>query len=94
MNALPHDTYEYLGFCMAKGEVVVFSREEEIECGEYREFTVGEAERVIKGKGWIYCATCKSTVFSVEELERHIGHFLTLGIYSDSVASEEAPPAD
>lgn len=64
------------------------------ECDDYEELTLDVLREKLHADGWLYCVDCRTPIFYIEELEKHIGHIVTLSIHSDSVASEEAPPAD
>ena len=91
VNFMPHDVYEYMGFCVRRGQIVV---SDETTCECYRELAFDDIRRALVDRGWVYCVTCRQPIYSMDELEKHIGETIAIGVYVDSVASEDSPPAD
>lgn len=89
---VPHAIYPYVGYCTEKGSVVI-SRE---GCERYTRRSVEELKGRIIESGWVYCITCRSPVYSLENLEEHFarGHAVAASVLEDQVALEESHSAD
>jgi hypothetical protein len=87
-----HDTYEYFGLCIEKNELQVKTPSMEA-CHEYKEVGIDDLKNVLFRRGWIHCLSCNKAIYTVEELVEHLEDELGLDLYSDVVASEEAPTA-
>lgn len=87
-----HDVYRYFGVCVKKNELKLTTPAMEV-CNEYQEISLEDLKRTLLRKGWIRCLSCNKTLYAVEELEEHIEDELGFDLYSDIVASEEAPVA-
>jgi hypothetical protein len=88
----PHDTYEYLGLCVDKNELVVKTPSMEA-CDEYKEVSLKDLKRALASRGWLRCLSCNMAIYTVEELVMHLEDELGVDCFSDIVASEEAPSA-
>lgn len=88
-----HDAYEYLGLCIHKNELIVLTPGMKT-CENFKEATLNELKKTLMKRGWLHCASCNKVIYTVEELEQHIDCILVSELYSDIVASEEAPAAD
>jgi hypothetical protein len=62
-------------------------------CDEFKEVNLEDLRNIIRSKGWLYCNTCRKAIYTVEELIEHIEDELGAALFSDVVASEEAPTA-
>jgi hypothetical protein len=49
--------------------------------------------RVLLLRGWLRCRSCNRVLFTVEELREHLDDEIGGEVFSDIVASEEAPTA-
>lgn len=87
-----HDTYRYFGFCADKNELKVTTQAMEV-CDGYKEISLEDLKRFLLRKGWIRCLSCNKTLYTVEELVEHLEGELGSDLFSDVVASEEAPTA-
>ncbi len=88
-----HGTFEYLGYCVKSGELLVLSGERK-PCSNFKKVTFEDLENIISSGGSLYCITCGVYIHTVEELKSHLEKHIVVGSFSDMVASEEAPIAD
>lgn len=87
-----HDTHEYFGVCSDKNELKIKTQSMSV-CDKYDEVDLEDLKRVLLRRGWLRCLSCNKAIFTVDELSEHVGDELGGDLYSDVVASEEAPPA-
>ena len=88
----PHDTYEYFGLCTDENKLKIKKPYMET-CDKYREVELEYLKKVLLWKGWLHCLTCNKAIYSVEELFQHLDDELGPYVFSEIVASEEAPIA-
>lgn len=87
---MPHDTFEYMGLCNERNELVL-STPQTVICENYREVTLDELKKALEERGWLHCVSCNKALYTIEELEEHLSDILVPETYSDIVASEESP---
>ncbi len=87
---VPHDVYSYVGICKKSNKLIV--RKE--ACDKFKELKREEIEKILDTRGWIYCITCRTVIYSKEKLDDHEEDVMVIDQYSDAVASEESPAAD
>lgn len=70
---IPHP---WMGYCPVLDKVSVNEAE---GCSLFRGFSLNELSDILDSIGHLYCATCRTTITSREELEEHYrkGHVLT-----------------
>jgi hypothetical protein len=62
-------------------------------CEEFKEVNLEGRLRVLSLRGWLRCRSCNRAIFTVEELRDHLDDEMGGEVFSDNVASEEAPAA-
>jgi hypothetical protein len=62
-------------------------------CEEFKEVNLEGCLRVLSLRGWLRCRSCNRAIFTVEELRDHLDDEMGGEVFSDNVASEEAPAA-
>jgi len=88
-----YDFMDNFGYCI-KGNVIVDPSNVSV-CDNFREVTIEDLKEQIRVHGFVYCATCRKFITSIDELEEHINkHLVTYGFIRDEVAPEEIPTAD
>ena len=86
-----HDTFEYMGICLIKGELVITT---DPSCEEFVEKSLDEIRKIFEERGGVYCVTCKKYIYSFEEFQEYLKSILETDVFSDDVASEESPAGD
>lgn len=89
------DIHKGIVYCERLGRLVLESKEE--SCEYFTRVTEDYLKSGLEERGYVFCATCGSRVYSEKELGEHLkqGHYiLPYDPFSDDVASEEAPAAD
>jgi hypothetical protein len=88
----PHDTFAFFGLCKHTNELRIKSPAKG-NCEEFEEVSLEGRLRVLSLRGWLRCRSCNTVIFTVEELREHLDDEVGGEVFSDTVASEEAPTA-
>lgn len=88
----PHDTFTFLGFCKHTNELMIKSPAKGV-CEAFEEVSLDDSLSVLSLRGWLRCRSCNRALFTVEELRDHLDDEVGGEVFSDDVASEEAPSA-
>jgi hypothetical protein len=62
-------------------------------CEAFEEVSLEGCLSVLSLRGWLRCRSCNRALFTVEELMEHLDDEVGGEVFSDTVASEEAPTA-
>lgn len=62
-------------------------------CEAFEEVSLEGCLSVLSLRGWLRCRSCNRAIFTVEELRDHLDDEVGGEVFSDNVASEEAPTA-
>lgn len=62
-------------------------------CEEFKEDELEDRLQVLSLRGWLRCHSCNIALFTIMELREHLNHEVRGEVFSDTVASEEAPTA-
>jgi hypothetical protein len=88
----PHDTFEFFGLCTHTNELKI-KYPAKSNCEAFKEISLEGRLRVLSLRGWLRCRSCNRVLFTVEELREHLDDEIGGEVFSDIVASEEAPAA-
>ena len=88
----PHDTFTFFGVCTRANELMIMSPAKGA-CEAFEEGSLEGRLRVLSLRGWLRCRSCNRALFTVEELRDHLDDEVGSEVFSDIVASEEAPTA-
>jgi hypothetical protein len=88
----PHDTYAFFGLCKRTNELKIKSPVKG-NCDEFEGVSLEARQSVLSLRGWLRCRSCNRVIFTVEELREHLDDEVRGEVFSDTVASEEAPTA-
>lgn len=88
----PHDTFAFFGLCTHTNELTINSSAKSV-CEEFKEDDLEGRLQALSLRGWLRCRSCNIVLFTVEELRDHLDDEVGVDVFSDIVASEEAPTA-
>ena len=88
----PHDTFAFFGLHTHINELTVKSSAKSI-CEKFEENELEGRLEALSLRGWLRCRSCIRALFTVEEMREHLGDGVRVEVFSDIVASEEAPTA-
>ena len=88
----PHDIFAFFGLCKHTNELIIKSPTKN-DCEEFKEISPDGRLQALSLRGWLRCRSCNRVLFTVEELREHLDDEVGGDIFSDIVASEEAPTA-
>jgi hypothetical protein len=88
----PHDTFAFFGLCTHTNELTIKSPAKGV-CEEFEEVSLEGRLRALSLRGWLRCRSCNRALFTIEELREHLDDEVGGEVFSDTVASEEAPTA-
>ena len=88
----PHDTFTFFGLCKHTNELMIKSPAKDV-CEAFEAVSLEGRIRVLSLRGWLRCRSCNRVLFTVEELREHLDDEIGDQVFSDTVASEEAPTA-
>jgi len=88
----PHDTFAFFGLCTHTNMLTIKSPVKNV-CEEFKEDELEGRLQVLSLRGWFRCHSCNIALFTIMELREHLNHEVRCEVFSDTVASEEAPTA-
>lgn len=88
----PHDVFAFFGLCTHTNELIIKSPTRN-DCEEFKEDDLEGRLQALSLRGWLRCRSCNRVLFTVEELREHLDDEVGGEVFSDIVASEEAPTA-
>ncbi len=91
ISYIPHAVARGMGYCCINDSLVLSG---EGVCNRYKKRDAEWLRDTFKQHGWLYCHTCKTHIFNLEELEKHINDLVTFGVFFDDAIFEDAYSAD
>jgi len=88
----PHDLFAFFGLCTHTNQLTIRSPAKRA-CEAFEEVPLEAQLQALSRRGWLRCHSCHRVLFTVEEVENHRDDEVGSHVFSDAVASEEAPTA-
>lgn len=64
----PHVSYPWIGYCSKRGNATTSVTG---GCELFGEYALDELLRALEARGYVYCATCRTTLTDIVDLREH-----------------------